>query len=197
MLNSQSLSKIKKYLGLLVVALLFTGCASLPVDFERSESFALQYTGDTRLAKALEPIKASHDQAGFYLLSDGIGAFVARIALLEAAEKSLDVQYSIWHDDLTGKVLHNRLLHSADRGVRVRLLLDDLDTAGKETTLRILDAHPGIEIRLFNPFANRNARASDFVTDLGRVNRRMHNNVCAYFADVQSPLLSSLNIDLL
>lgn len=95
--------------------------------------------------------------------------------LIEAAEFTIDAQYYIWHDDVTGRVLHNRLLAAADRGVRVRLLLDDLDTAGKDEILRHIDAHPNIEIRLFNPFANREMRAGDFVADTRRINHRMHN----------------------
>ncbi|MEH6607626.1 MAG: phospholipase D family protein [Pseudomonadales bacterium] len=94
---------------------------------------------------------------------------------MNAAQKSMDVQYYIWHEDLTGKVMHNRLLAAADRGVRVRLLLDDLDTAGKEETLRYIDAHPNIEVRVFNPFPSRNSRAGGFVSDFGRLNHRMHN----------------------
>ena len=193
MIDFARLYPVQKYLGIFAIALLFSGCASLPTDFERTQSFALQDTGETKLAKALEPKTAGNaGQSGFYLLTEGIDAFIARIALIESAERSLDVQYYIWHDDLTGKVLHNRLLHAADRGVRVRLLLDDLDTAGKEPTLHILDSHPNIEIRLFNPFANRNARAADFVTDLSRVNHRMHNK--SITADNQATILGGRNI---
>ena len=184
---------LRNYLGVIALVLLFSGCASLPTDVERTESFALQDTGNTRLAREIDPLTAAHsEQSGFYLLNDGIGAFIARIALVEAAEKSLDVQYYIWHDDLTGKVLHNRLLHAADRGVRVRLLLDDLDTAGKEAMLHVIDSHPNIEIRLFNPFANRDRRAADFVTDLSRVNHRMHNK--SLTADNRATILGGRNI---
>jgi putative cardiolipin synthase len=119
-------------------------------------------------------------------------AFTARIAIIEHAERSLDVQYYIWHDDLTGKVLQSRLLHAGNRGVRVRLLLDDLDTAGKEETLHKIDSHPNIEIRLFNPFANRNVRALDFASDLSRVNHRMHNK--SLTADNQASILGGRNI---
>ncbi len=193
MINIAVLPKIEKLLGLLVLALLFSGCASLPTDVERRESFALQDTGSTSLAREIEPLTtANSGQSGFYLLNDGIGAFIARIALIEKAEKSLDLQYYIWHDDLTGKVLHNRLLHAADRGVRVRLLLDDLDTAGKEAMLHVIDSHPNIEIRLFNPFANRDRRAADFVTDLSRVNHRMHNK--SLTADNRATILGGRNI---
>ena len=185
--------KTIKSLTLVFLVVLFTGCASLPENIERTESFALQDTQETELAKDVAPLILQHpEQSGFHLLDTGMEAFIARIALIETAQMSLDLQYYIWHHDLTGKAIHNRLLHAADRGVRVRLLLDDLDTAGKEATLHILDSHPGIEIRLFNPLANRNARMLDFVTDLSRVNHRMHNKTLT--ADNQATILGGRNI---
>jgi hypothetical protein len=103
-------------------------CASLPKDVERPESHALQNTDDTRIGREVSSLIKQHPgQSGFYLLNKGMEAFTARIAIIEHAERSLDVQYYIWHDDLTGKVLQSRLLHAGNRGVRVRLLLDDLD----------------------------------------------------------------------
>ena len=98
---------------LVVSSILFmVSCATLPEDVEHVESHVLQNTESTQLAKDLEPLIAKHpDQSGFHLLNKGMEAIIARIALIEAAEKSLDVQYYIWHDDLTGKVIHNRLLH--------------------------------------------------------------------------------------
>ena len=185
--------KTIKSLTLVFLVVLFTGCASLPENIERTDSFALQDTQETELAKDVAPLILQHpEQSGFHLLDTGMEAFIARIALIETAQMSLDLQYYIWHHDLTGKAIHNRLLHAADRGVRVRLLLDDLDTAGKEATLHILDSHPGIEIRLFNPLANRNARMLDFVTDLSRVNHRMHNKTLT--ADNQATILGGRNI---
>jgi putative cardiolipin synthase len=168
-------------------------CASLPKDVERPESHALQNTDDTRIGREVSSLIKQHPgQSGFYLLNKGMEAFTARIAIIEHAERSLDVQYYIWHDDLTGKVLQSRLLHAGNRGVRVRLLLDDLDTAGKEETLHKIDSHPNIEIRLFNPFANRNVRALDFASDLSRVNHRMHNK--SLTADNQASILGGRNI---
>ena len=108
-------------------------------------------------------------------MNDGIDALAARLALIEASEKTLDLQYYIWHDDLVGRALHNRLLTAADRGVRIRLLLDDMDTAGKDDTLAVLNDHPNIEIRVFNAFRHRAHRWMDFVSNLSRMNHRMHN----------------------
>ena len=158
------------------LCLLVVACASLPAEVQRSETRSFEDTAGTALGQNLQPLLAAHPgRSGFLTLVDGEEAFIARLRAIEAAQRSIDAQYYIWHDDLTGRVLHNRLLVAADRGVRVRLLLDDLDTAGKDEMLRLIDAHPNIEIRLFNPFANRNTRAGDFLGDTRRINHRMHN----------------------
>jgi putative cardiolipin synthase len=180
-------------LFLLILSLLISGCASLPTDFERSPSHVIKQTANTRLGGLIEPLAARHPgKSGFHALLEGTDAFATRFYLVQTADKSLDLQYYIWHDDLTGKVLHNQLLAAADRGVRVRLLLDDLDTAGKDEILHIIDAHPNIEIRLFNPFANRKRRVGDILTDTSRINRRMHNK--SLTADNQATIFGGRNI---
>jgi putative cardiolipin synthase len=180
-------------LFLLSLPLLISGCASLPTDFERSSSRVITETSSTRLGRDIEPLVKKHPgKSGFHALIEGTDAFATRFHLVQTAEKTLDIQYYIWHDDLTGKVLHNQLLAAADRGVRVRLLLDDLDTAGKDEMLYIIDAHPNIEIRLFNPFANRKRRVGDFLTDTRRINRRMHNK--SLTADNQATIFGGRNI---
>ncbi len=93
------------------------------------------------------------------------------------AQKTLDVQYYIWEQDETGRIFAEHLVRAADRGVRVRLLVDDMNIAGRDATVASLDAHPNIEIRIFNPFANRKNAMFDFMTDFGRVNHRMHNKI--------------------
>ena len=178
---------------LLTLPLLISGCASLPTDFERSSSHVITETSSTRLGRDIEPLVKNHPgKSGFHALIEGTDAFATRFYLIQTAEKTLDLQYYIWHDDLTGKVLHNQLLAAADRGVRVRLLLDDLDTAGKDEMLHIIDAHPNIEIRLFNPFANRKRRVGDFLTDTSRINHRMHNKTLT--ADNQATIFGGRNI---
>lgn len=160
----------------LSLAALLGACSSLPTNYERNPSYAISDTSDTHLGKRLQPLfEANPGKSGFYTLSEGEAAFSSRLRTILTAEKTIDAQYYIWHDDLTGRSLHNQLLAAADRGVRVRLLLDDLDTAGKDEILRKIDAHPNLEIRLFNPFANRNKRTRDFISDTRRINRRMHN----------------------
>ena len=157
------------------ILLFISGCATLPENVNRTESYALTDTGDTAWAQSRMEERARHPgQSGFILLENGLDAFVARALLAQAAERSIDTQYYIWHLDLTGNSMYNQLLAAADRGVRVRILLDDLDTAGKDDTLRLIDAHPNVQVRLYNPFANRDMRAGDFITDTRRVNHRMH-----------------------
>jgi cardiolipin synthase C len=165
-----------RLLSLLAIVLLLGACSALPTDFEKTPSYALQETSDSQLNNKLQNLLDKNPgKSGFRTLSEGEEAFVARIRLINEAQSSLDVQYYIWHDDLTGRTTYNRLLAAADRGVRVRILLDDLDTAGKDQMLRIIDAHPHIEIRVYNPFANRDKRTRDFIGDTRRINRRMHN----------------------
>lgn len=93
------------------------------------------------------------------------------------AGKTLDLQYYIWEADTTGRILAERLLQAADRGVRVRLLLDDINLKGRDNIVAAMDAHENIEIRLFNPFSNRGIPALNFITDFNRVNHRMHNKM--------------------
>lgn len=172
---------------------LHSGCAVLPQDNLKTPSYALEQTNDTMVGKAIAPLLAEHpDESGFFLLSYGMDALAARIKLIDAAQRSLDLQYYIWHDDLTGRALQNRLLFAADRGVRVRLLLDDLDTTGKDETLFALNAHPNIEIRLYNPFKRRSLRALDFIESPFRLNHRMHNK--ALIVDNQAVVMGGRNI---
>ena len=159
-----------------LLTLFVSACASLPQDFERTESFRIEDPSGTRTAELVGPLMDQHPgKSGFFMLPDGREALVARMRMMRTAESSLDVQYYIWHADMVGKLVYRDLLMAADRGVRVRILLDDMDTAGKDEMLRLIDAHPRVEIRLFNPFANRDRRVGDFVGDTARVNRRMHN----------------------
>ncbi|KZX90253.1 phospholipase, partial [Alcanivorax sp. HI0013] len=118
-------------------------------------------------------------QSGFYLLDDGLSAFVARVAMIEQAQTSLDLQYYIFSNDTTGKIIISRLLEAADRGVRVRLLVDDLGTRVDNPLVAILHSHPNIEIRLFNPVKTRQGplRLMEMAATFSRSNHRMHNKL--------------------
>lgn len=175
------------------LALLFSACASLPADVARTESKALSNTGDTRLGQGVAELTGTHPgQSGIRALPVANEAFAARILLARGAQRSLDLQYYIWHRDTTGQLLWEEIWRAAERGVRVRVLLDDANTGGQDDMLATLDAHPNIELRLFNPFANRGFRAGDFMRDFTRVNHRMHNK--SFTADNQVAIVGGRNI---
>ena len=178
---------------LFCVAIFVAACSSLPTEVERQESHVIEDTSSTFLARDIQPLlDANPGLSGFHVLSDGVDAFASRIRLIRSAEKTIDTQYYIWHLDLTGNSMYNQLLAAADRGVRVRILLDDLDTAGKDDTLRLIDAHPNVDVRLYNPFANRNMRAGDFITDTSRVDHRMHTKTLT--VDNQATVFGGRNV---
>jgi putative cardiolipin synthase len=177
----------------LVLAVLTAGCASLPAQYERSESHAVQDTASTALGQAgRQPLQDHPGQSAFRPLPSGVDALVARMVLADAAERSLDVQYYIWRNDLTGRLFAHALLRAADRGVRVRVLVDDVGTQANDEVLLSLDAHPQIEVRLFNPVASRTFRGLGMLTDFSRTNRRMHNK--SFVADNQRAVLGGRNI---
>jgi cardiolipin synthase C len=164
-----------------VCVLLLSGCASLPLDYPRVPSTALDRTEETTLTRELGRLGEAHPgKSGFYALDNGLNAFVARAALIESAGKTIDLQYYIIHLDLTGKLIMGYLLKAANRGVRVRLLVDDMYSGKREDfDGAAFSAHPNIEVRLFNPFRGRSpfSRVFDYVTDFSRVQRRMHNKM--------------------
>jgi putative cardiolipin synthase len=169
------------------------GCNRLPSLEGRSQSTAMTGTLDTRIGLALTARIAAHpQQSGIYALTDAREAFAARMVFADAAERSLDVQCYIWHDDLSGTLLFDALRRAAARGVRVRLLLDDNNTAGLDGILAALDAHPNAEVRLFNPFMTRTVRIAGYLTDFPRLNRRMHNK--SFTADNQVTIVGGRNI---
>jgi cardiolipin synthase C len=182
----------RRVLALLLV-LTGAGCASLPKDYPRDASYAFTDTAGTRLARALSPLLARHaPRSGAYPLESGLDAFVARMVLAESAERSLDLQYYIWHADVSGRLLLDAMLRAADRGVRVRLLLDDIGTSANDADLLLLAAHANVEVRLFNPVAARSARTLGLLAEFERTNRRMHNK--SFTVDNQTSIVGGRNI---
>lgn len=183
-----------RYLPLLLTGLLLTGC-SLPPLAGRSPSTALQLheAQGTQLGQSLAPVLSAHPGlSGIHTLSHPHDAFAARVLLARAAQRTLDVQYYIWRGDTTGTLLLGELLAAAERGVRVRLLLDDVGTAGLDAQLSALDGHPHIEVRLFNPFTLRKPKVLGYLGDLRRANRRMHNK--SFTADNQASIVGGRNV---
>ncbi|KVO56979.1 phospholipase D family protein [Burkholderia stagnalis] len=173
--------------------LALVACASLPPQGDRAPAHALTDTADTRLGIAFAPLAKAHPgQDAFHLLRNPVDALDARVLLADRADRSLDLQYYIWHDDLTGHTLADAVMRAADRGVRVRVLLDDLGTNADDRKLLEISAHPHIEIRLFNPVAARTFKKIGAALEFSRVNRRMHNK--AMIADNQAAIVGGRNI---
>ena len=132
----------------------------------------------TRLGQFFGPAADQHPGlSGFSLLDHGREAFIVRLALCDLAERSLDMQYYVWDGDTTGRIIIDRVMKAAARGVKVRLLIDDPYYKANDPVIAALDAHADVEIRLFNPFTNRRWSRLDFIRDFRRVNRRMHNKL--------------------
>ncbi|MFS6938227.1 phospholipase D family protein [Neisseria animaloris] len=181
----------------LMISALLSGCMSLPTLENRTVTQYLDVPPSPRLKSALKPTRGKDTgieagTSGIYILDDAHDAFVARATLIESADHTLDIQYYIWHNDVSGKLLFNMLHRAAERGVRVRLLLDDNNTNGLDNVLTALNSHPNIEIRLFNPFLSRKWRALGYLTDFPRLNRRMHNK--SLTADNHATIVGGRNI---
>ena len=181
-------------LGMLLATLVcLSGCGSLPKPrAEWSERKPVDTQGTT-WARILASEAAEHaGSSGVVSLRYGLDAFSARLALVDTAERTLDLQYYAWLPDAAGQLLAERVLHAADRGVRVRILLDDVGGTASDHVLLALDSHTNVEVRIFNPIANRTFRTVSSLLDLRRVNRRMHNK--SFTADSTVTILGSRNI---
>jgi putative cardiolipin synthase len=189
---------VKQYRCIFIAAALcaaLTGCASIDFDYPRTPSTAVKDVDDTHFGSIVAAASASNPpgQSGFYPLQDGIDALTARLLLADRAERSIDTQYYLIKTDATSTAFIDALLRAADRGVRVRLLVDDVFTAGYDTGMAALDSHPNFEVRIFNPFRRGTfGRAWSGLTDLGRVNRRMHTKT--FTVDNQVTILGGRNI---
>ena len=166
-------------LGAALVGLALLTRTELPERLPQTAAAALGDTANTALGRAVVREMAGQTggprTSGIFPLYDGRDAFAARTVLADKAEKSIDAQYYIWNDDMAGRLLLQSLLKAANRGVRVRLLLDDNNTNGLDALMLRLDAHPNIQVRLFNPFVNRKFRFLGYLTEFNRLNHRMHN----------------------
>ncbi len=178
---------------------LVAACETRPpaTAFDRPESHALASTETTPLATALAPLEKRHpDESAVRLLPTGTDALQARIALARAATKTLDMQYYIANEDNTGKLLLGAALYAADRGVRVRMLVDDLNFKDIDQIMAALNSHDKIEIRVFNPYGSAqrsfSERTQNFFTNLSHFTRRMHNK--AMIADNQIAIVGGRNL---
>lgn len=177
------IDRLRSLLVVLIVALV-SGCASLPPgsSFLKTTSLALPHPEQTRLGHQFERAAREHyGNSGFRIIPVGADGFLTRMQMMHVAEKTLDLQYFIFHGDDTGRLLTGAVLRAADRGVRVRVLIDDGETEAGDEQITALKAHPLIEIRIFNPFAYRGHitlfRAVEFAFNSARLDYRMHNKL--------------------
>lgn len=178
---------------LLSVFLMLGGCAILPDNNSRVSTAAFSDTENTLLgagyANAPERIPGEN---AFLLLPNGLDAFVARALLAQAAERSIDTQYYMVHGDHVGSLFVDQLWQAADRGVRVRMLLDDIDEGHRDFGIAVFDSHPNIEVRIFNPFGRNVGRTWQYITGFGKQTRRAHNK--SFTVDNQATILGGRNI---
>jgi cardiolipin synthase C len=172
--------------GLMLLLLIVStwGCSTMPrgSDAPKTPSFALERPEDTRLGRQFAAASERHPgESGYHIINSGIDGFVARIQMIDAAEKTVDMQYFIFRGDKTGLLIAGALERAADRGVRVRILVDDGDTVAGDQKILALGRHANIEVRIFNPFDyrghNRFLRHLDYAVHKGRLDYRMHNKL--------------------
>jgi putative cardiolipin synthase len=173
-----------RFLLAVLVAAFLSGCASLPPgsDFPKTPSVAFAQPEETRFGRQFADAAAAHGgNSAFRMVAVGVDGFLTRVQMVNAAERTLDLQYFIFRADETGKLLTDAVLRAADRGVRVRILVDDGETVKGDEQLAALDAHRQIEVRIFNPFAYRGHsiffRALEFAFSGSRLDYRMHNKL--------------------
>lgn len=180
------------------VACLFflVACVQLPALPELATEDAIAPAEATPLDHATAALESRHrGQSAFRLVVEGNEAFVSRMQSARMAARSLDVQSYIWHADATGRYLAQELLLAADRGVRVRMLLDDLAARRDNDAIAALASHPNVHVRLFNPFASRRGALrflAEAARSFSRINRRMHNK--SWIADNRLAIVGGRNI---
>ncbi|MDB6091581.1 MAG: phospholipase [Gammaproteobacteria bacterium] len=175
------------------------GCASLPPgsSYPRVHSLALSEPQTTQFGRQFASDSRAHEgKSGFRIINVGVDGFLVRLEMINAAERTLDLQYYIFRGDESGRVLTGALLRAADRGVRVRVLVDDGETVAGDEQLLGLSGHTGIEIRVFNPWAYRGhntvVRGTEYLLRHSRLDYRMHNKLLV--ADNSVALTGGRNI---
>ncbi|GMR18433.1 MAG: hypothetical protein BMS9Abin33_0845 [Gammaproteobacteria bacterium] len=165
----------------------------MPLDHPKVPSTALTDTADTYMARESAIWRDGQLQRnGFYSLSKGKDAFGARLALMKRAERSIDAQYFLMKPDNAGLVFTEKLMQAADRGVRVRLLLDDIFTTVDDAYFSFMNAHPNIEVRIFNPVSRKGLYLLNYIGHFSLANRRMHNK--SFIVDNQAAIVGGRNI---
>ena len=183
----------------LILAALLAGCASLPPGsgFPKQSSAAFAHPEETQIGAVFDNEARAHpEESAFRMLPVGADGFAARMQMIKSAQRTLDVQYYIFSADTTGLLVTGSLLAAADRGIHVRVLVDDGETTHGDEQILALAAHPQIEVRIFNPFAYRGhlrlVRSLEFLFEHRRLDYRMHNKL--FVADNATALIGGRNI---
>jgi len=176
-----------------LMVMLVVGCASVPFNYPKTPGTIVRISDQTTLGKeGLEWMEEHGEASGFIPLVAGNDALGARLKLIEGAEESIDAQYFLIKPDQAGALFVGKLLLAADRGVRVRLLIDDIFTPGLDSELSLFNTHPNVEVRLFNPMTRQSFRYWSLLVDFRRANRRMHNK--AFIVDDAFSIVGGRNI---
>ena len=188
--STQAFTILIILLGLLSL----TACSSIPPQQKKQAShFLTHYKQHSTLEKRFTPLTRQHrDKTGFFLVANGVDAFNVRRAIIKKAENKIDIQYYFIREDQSGTQFLTLLQQAANRGVKIRLLVDDIGLDSDSSVLKQTAAHPNIEVRVFNPFNRRFSRIPQYIFQLGKITRRMHNK--SITVDNQISIIGGRNI---
>lgn len=181
--------------ALIICSLSINGCGSLPTTSDQASHRSPDSIPRSELARIfVDRANTDKTHSGFILLRNGDRALYERAALADIAEHTIDAQYYIWNSDRSGRYLAQKLIEAADRGVSVRILLDDFSIGNRNQHILAVHSHPQVEVRVYNPFVKRSGIAKwfNFAFDFERLNRRMHNKT--YTVDGTAAIVGGRNI---
>jgi putative cardiolipin synthase len=182
--------KAGRWVGLIGLSLFLVACASAPMVNDKPASY---FNDRGAVESPLTALASAHPRSGVSLLADPDDALQSRLHLAALAQSTLDLQYYLWQGDDSGLALTYEVLRAAERGVRVRILLDDIYHSGRDSAYQALDSHPNVEVRLFNPMGNRGSvKQMNYAVGKSAFNYRMHNKI--FLVDGVAAILGGRNI---
>ena len=182
--------KAGRWVGLIGLSLFLVACASAPMVNDKPSSY---FNDRGAVESPLTALASAHPRSGVSLLADPDDALQSRLHLAALAQSTLDLQYYLWQGDDSGLALTYEVLRAAERGVRVRILLDDIYHSGRDSAYQTLDSHPNVEVRLFNPMGNRGSvKQMNYAVGKSTFNYRMHNKI--FLVDGVAAILGGRNI---
>ena len=182
--------KAGRWVGLIGLSLFLVACASAPMVNDKPASY---FNDRGAVESPLTALASAHPRSGVSLLADPDDALQSRLHLAALAQSTLDIQYYLWQGDDSGLALTYEVLRAAERGVRVRILLDDIYHSGRDSAYQTLDSHPNVEVRLFNPMGNRGSvKQMNYAVGKSAFNYRMHNKI--FLVDGVAAILGGRNI---